>query len=287
MSDGQLHHLSNLATAYDGHTETKCLPGDRILNQSLQREIESHLSAKQLDNSHPAKKRGRPRGTQQSPATKERIRQARLGKVHSAETRSKISRSRTTPEVPPVPLPPEVMAWWLFVNYSVRLRRRWIKNIDQVQVTELAAKLAVQGPPTDPKVQELYNVVIPLVLANYRLQRRSFKMNIALLPTDKRAMRWLYLAEAVAKAFGPLLKLQFTLENFAAAAAMCPNAKAAQVHVTRCLSGPAALEAPAPYAVLTPGAMDWSRNRYRGAFCEWTDVEEWQEQVRQKVKTIR
>jgi len=206
----------------------------------------------------------------------------RLSPEHLRKTR------RHSP--PPVPLPPEVMAWWPFVNYSVRLRRRWIKNIDQVQITELAAKLAVQGPPTDPDVQKLYNVIIPLVLANYRLQGRSFKMNISLLPTDKRAMGWLYLGEEAEKAFktkhGPLLKLRFRIENFAAAAAMCPSARAAQVHVNRCLSGPDALKPPEPHTVLTPGAMDWSRNRFRGAFCDWYEGDH-AAQVREKLKTIR
>jgi len=188
---------------------------------------------------------------------------------------------------PPLPLPPEVMAWWPFVNYSVRLRRRWIKNIDQVQITELAAKLAVQGPPSDPKAQQLYNVIIPLVLANYRLQGRSFKMNIGLLPIDKRALGWLHLGEATEKAFGPLLKLRFKIENFAATAAMCPSARAAEVHLNRCLAGRDALEKPEVHSVLTPGAMSWTKDRYRGPFCEYVDFEEWEEQVRQKVKTIR
>ncbi len=212
--------------------------------------------------------KGRPRG----PLSPEHLRKTR----------------RRTP--PPILLPPEVMAWWTFVHYSIRLRRWWIKNVDEVQITELSAKLAVQGPPTDPNLWKLYDVVIPVVLANSRLRGRSFKMNVGLLPTDKSAMRWLYLGEAAEKAFkeiyGPLLKQQFKIEDFATAAAMCPSAKAAQLHFSRCLSGPDALANPKPATVLTPGAMDWSRNRFRGAFNEYYEGD-YAEQVRQKLRTIR
>jgi len=193
-----------------------------------------------------------------------------------------------------------------YLNFAVRRRRRWTmmwtlhagwtyRNIDQAQLSELAARLAVVGRPSDPDAQRVYNVVIPLVLARSRLVYRSgdetvyrsFRQNVNLLPTNpKKLKRLAYLGEEVVDAWGSLERVSVSVQNFIDSAVLCPCREAAKAHLARCQNDPT-FENKKPWAVLTPGAVKNTASTHRGPFCEDVDFEDHAAQVRERLKTIR